>query len=73
MARSAFVTLLRTQARRRATIEDPTTVVQPWMGELAFNAMNERMHEYARREGNYALPGILAGAREQEKAAARQR
>jgi hypothetical protein len=30
----------------------------------------ERMHEYACHEGNYALPGILAGAREEEKNAA---
>jgi hypothetical protein len=52
------------------TIEDPTTFTQPWSGELAFNATSERLHEYACHEGNYALPGILAGAREQEKAAA---
>lgn len=28
------------------------------------------MYEYACQEGNYALPGILAGAREEEKQAA---
>jgi hypothetical protein len=28
------------------------------------------MYEYACHEGNYALPGILAGAREEERAAA---
>jgi hypothetical protein len=58
------------QIAYRFTIEDPTTFTQPWSGELAFNATHERMHEYACHEGNYALPGILAGAREQERAAA---
>jgi hypothetical protein len=28
------------------------------------------IYEYACHEGNYALPGILSGAREEEKAAA---
>ncbi|MGH8178408.1 MAG: hypothetical protein ACREV5_19300 [Steroidobacter sp.] len=58
------------QIAYRFTIEDPTTFAQSWSGELAFNATQERMHEYACHEGNYALPGILAGAREEEKAAA---
>ena len=34
------------------------------------NATNEKIYEYACHEGNYALPGILAGAREAERAAA---
>ena len=34
---------------------------------MTFNATRERVFEYACHEGNYALPGILAGAREQEK------
>jgi hypothetical protein len=53
-------------------IEDPTTFSQPWGGEVAMNATNEKIYEYACHEGNYALPGILAGAREQEKAAAQR-
>jgi hypothetical protein len=32
------------------------------------NADNDKIYEYACHEGNYALPGILAGAREEEKA-----
>ncbi len=34
-------------------------------GELMFNARGdeERIYEYACHEGNYALSGILAGAR----------
>ena len=34
------------------------------------NASAEKIYEYACHEGNYALPGILAGARAQEQEAA---
>jgi hypothetical protein len=51
------------------TIEDPTTFTQPWSGEVAMNVTDGQIYEYACHEGNYALPGILAGAREQEAAA----
>jgi len=39
-----------------------------WMdpGELPMNAVEDKIYEYACHEGNYALPGILAGARQQE-------
>lgn len=36
-------------------------------GELPFNGCNEPIYEYACHEGNYALPAILAGAREEER------
>ena len=49
------------------TVEDPGLYARPWRGEMTFNATRERVFEYACHEGNYALPGILAGAREQEK------
>jgi hypothetical protein len=52
------------------TVEDPTTFTQPFSGELPFNATRDNLYEYACHEGNYALPGILAGAREEERAAA---
>lgn len=51
-------------------IEDPTTFTQPWGGQVAMNATDEKIYEYACHEGNYALPGILAGAREAERQAA---
>jgi hypothetical protein len=57
-----------TQIVYRFTIEDPTSFEQPWTGELAFNATNQNIYEYACHEGNYALPGILAGARAEESA-----
>ena len=52
----------------RFTVEDPATYDQPYSGEVAFNATEGPMYEYACHEGNYAMEGILAGAREAEKA-----
>jgi hypothetical protein len=49
------------------TVDDPAVYARLWRGEMTFNATGERVFEYACHEGNYALPGILAGAREQEK------
>jgi hypothetical protein len=54
----------------RFTVEDPETFTQPFSGELAMNATSDKIYEYACHEGNYALPGILAGARQQEQEAA---
>jgi hypothetical protein len=55
----------------RVTIEDPGAFSQPWSIEYPFYATNEPIYEYACHEGNYALPGILAGARADEKATTR--
>lgn len=52
------------------TVEDPSTFTTPFSGELPFNRIDELIHEYACHEGNYALPGILAGARAEEQAKA---
>jgi hypothetical protein len=48
------------------TVEDPENYTQPWSGELPMNKTAEQIFEYACHEGNYALPGILAGARTAE-------
>jgi hypothetical protein len=48
------------------TVEDPTYYSQPWRAEMSFNARKENMYEYACHEGNYAMEGILRGARNQE-------
>ena len=45
------------------TVEDPENYTQPWSGELPMNLSTDQVFEYACHEGNYALPGILAGAR----------
>jgi hypothetical protein len=52
------------------TVEDPSVWEKPWGGEVAFNRTTDNIYEYACHEGNYALPGILAGAREEERAKA---
>jgi len=49
------------------TLEDPTMWDKPWGGEYEFSPLNGVIYEYACHEGNYALPGMLAGARNQEK------
>ena len=55
------------------TLEDPSTFTAPFSGELPFNRINEMIHEYACHEGNYALPGILAGARAEEASKAEKK
>ena len=51
----------------RVTIEDPLVLERSWTLEYPFHATHELIYEYACHEGNYALPGILAGARAEEK------
>lgn len=45
------------------SVEDPAYYSQPWRAEMAFNARDEAVYEYACHEGNYAMEGILLGAR----------
>ena len=54
----------------RFTIDDPETWDKPWTGEFTWPATRERIFEYACHEANYALPGILSGARQREAEAA---
>jgi hypothetical protein len=53
------------------TVTDPTSYTQPWTANLPMVRIPGPVFEYACHEGNYALPNILAGARAQEKEAAR--
>ena len=50
------------------TMSDPAVYSQPWTAELAFRQRPEVdvLYEFACHEGNYALGGILAGARRAE-------
>ncbi len=52
------------------TVDDDTAYTQPWSAQIPFRATDGELYEYACHEGNYALPGILAGARQQESDAA---
>ncbi len=49
----------------RFTIDDDDLYTQPWTGELEM-VPADGMYEYACHEGNYAMPGILAGSRTHE-------
>jgi hypothetical protein len=62
-----FTRASKNQIVYRFTISDPSSFTQPFTGELPLTAYPDHLFEYACHEGNYALPGILAGAREQEK------
>ncbi len=48
------------------TVNDPENYSQSWSGELPMSRTDEKVFEYACHEGNYAMPGILAGARRAE-------
>lgn len=50
-------------------VEDPLYYSRPWRAEMSLNALNGLIYEFACHEGNYALPGILAGARRAERIA----
>lgn len=56
----------------RFTVDDPTTFTSSFTGELALTAYDDPLFEYACHEGNYALPGTLAGARMAEAERERQ-
>jgi hypothetical protein len=56
-----------TQIDYQWEVTDPATFTQPVKGEEALNAFKGQIYEYACHEGNYAMSGILAGARAAEK------
>ena len=54
------------------TVTDPETWRSPWTASVPLVLNPEPMFEYACHEGNYSMPGMLAGTRADEKAAAGQ-
>ena len=48
--------------RYEFTVDDPNWA-EPWSGEYPWPASADKVYEYACHEGNYALGGILRGAR----------
>ena len=52
------------------TVEDPATYTAPVSGEVEMRQTKGQVYEYACHEGNYALTGMLAGARAEEHQAA---
>ncbi len=65
-----FTRVAPDRIRYKFTVEDPGLWDAPWGGEYEFHPLGGPLYEYACHEGNYALPGILAGARVEEAAAA---
>jgi hypothetical protein len=49
-------------------VDDPAIYSQTWRAEMVFNATEAPSYEYACHEGNYSMPGILAGGRKEEAA-----
>ena len=64
-----FTRVAPTVLRQEITLRDPDTWTAPWTVELLLDQSQAAIFEYACHEGNYALPGILGGARAEERAA----
>ena len=64
-----FARVAPTVLRQEITLRDPDTWTAPWTVELFLDQSQDAIFEYACHEGNYALPGILGGARAEERAA----
>ncbi|HEY8572678.1 hypothetical protein [Phenylobacterium sp.] len=62
-----FTRVSKDQILYRFTVDDPKVYSKPWTAEMPLNASDKPVYEYACHEGNYSLPGILAGARVAEK------
>jgi hypothetical protein len=45
------------------TIDDPETWTDTWGGQVPFRRLDDLVYEYSCHEGNYALEGVLRGAR----------
>ncbi len=51
------------------TVDDPAAFTKPWKAEIPMQQTHEPVLEYACNEGNYAMSGVLGGARAEEAAA----
>ena len=63
-----FTRMSPREIRYEFAVADPMIYTQTWRGLMILTATGDRTFEYACHEGNYGLPGILAGAREEERA-----
>jgi hypothetical protein len=50
------------------TVDDPTMFTRQWTGSIPLVGVEGPIYEYACHEGNYAMEGMLGGARAEEKA-----
>lgn len=49
------------------TVDDPTAFTRPWTAQIPMTRTPGPLLEYACHEGNYAMTGVLAAARAEEK------
>ncbi|MEP5764763.1 MAG: hypothetical protein ABJ308_09215 [Halieaceae bacterium] len=49
------------------TVSDDSLYRQDWKGEMTLRHTDAQIYEYACHEGNYAMPNILSGARQEEQ------
>jgi hypothetical protein len=64
-----FTRIAKDELLYQFKVEDPVHYTQAWSGEYSFKPAKGQIFEYACHEGNYAMEGILRGARLQEMAA----
>ena len=57
--------------RYEATLTAPNTFAQPFTVRVSMHPTNDKIYEYACHEGNYAMGGVLRGARLREAEGAR--
>jgi hypothetical protein len=51
------------------TVDDPESFTRPWTAQIPMTKSEGPIFEYACHEGNYAMTGMLSGARAEEEAA----
>jgi hypothetical protein len=62
-----FTRVSQTEILYEFAVDDPDIYSKVWRAEMVMNLAQGNIFEYACHEGNYALPGILAGARKGEQ------
>jgi len=63
-----FTRIAKDELLYQFTVDDPTHYTKAWSGEYSFKPSKGQIYEYACHEGNYAMAGILKGARLAEAA-----
>jgi hypothetical protein len=57
----------------QVTMDDPSWYTKNWTASIPMRKVEGPLYEYACHEGNYGLPNILAGHRQEEREAAQKR
>jgi hypothetical protein len=64
-----FTRIAQNELLYQFAVDDPVHYTQAWSGEYSFKPAKGQIFEYACHEGNYAMEGILRGARLNQAAA----